>query len=266
MSIRSVIFLGKSKKKTGNTRFMLKGLRHRVPQAAFLNVPRYRKLYFWTNYQQHIYRRILAYNPELVLIYSQDIPFEVLQKIKSDHITAIFYPDGHNPPKEKLLRSAREVDYFFFTNKTQIDDFKTLGVRNPIFCLQGCDAEEHRIVPTQNRKWAAQVAFIGRPSAAHRVELLKSVHQAYNLKAWGAQWDAHGFRCPKVSVYPHHSTQECLDMIDYYLRHPEKRRMIAAGGYEYVHTTRTYDIVMDEIITRIESERISNLFQPQHTI
>ena len=50
---------------------------------------------------------------------------------------------------------------------------------------------------------------------------------------------------------------ECLEMIEYYLQHPDERRAIAAAGYEYVHANRTYDVVMDEIISRIESDQKS---------
>lgn len=315
MPISKVIFLGKSKKKTGNTRFMLKGLQRRVPQAAFLNVPRYRKLYFWSDYQRHIFRRIVAFDPDLVLIYSSDIPFAVLEKIQSRYLTAIFYPDVYNPLRERLVAYARQVDYLFITNKRQIAELESLGVRKPIFCWQGCDADEHRVVATRNPKWAAQVAFIGRPSPDHRVQLLQAVHQSFDFKAWGAPWSAYGFRCPQVNIYPRHyaricyaseimlgcdasfdmdfntsnrtwitlgcggflltnyqrgledmfvkgkhlewyqSTEECLEMIDYYLQHPHKRRKIAAAGYAYVHANRTYDIVMDEIITRIEENQ-----------
>lgn len=316
MKINKVIFLGKSKKKTGNTRFMLKGLQRRVPQAAFLNVPRYRKLYFWSDYERHIYRRIVDYDPDLVLIYSSDIPFDVLTKIKSRYLTAIFYPDAYTPLKERLVTYARQVDYLFITNKRQIDELISLGVSNPIFCWQGCDADEHRIIETRSPKWTSQVAFIGRPSPEHRVELLRAVNGAFDFKAWGAPWSSYGFSCPQVNIYPRHyaricnaaeimlgcdasfdmdyntsnrtwitlgcggflltnyqrgleemfvkgkhlewyqSVEECLEMIDFYLQHPDQRRKIAAAGYEHVHANRTYDIVMDEIISRIESDRI----------
>lgn len=314
MKINKVIFLGKSKKKTGNTRFMFKGLQRRVPQAAFLNVPRFRKLYFWSDYKHRILRRITSFDPDLVLIYSSDIPLEVLEKIKSRYLTAIFYPDVYDPLRERLVTYAREVDYLFITNKRQIPELKSRGVWNPIFCWQGCDSDEHRIIETRDPKWASQVAFIGRPSPESRVELLRTVNNKFDLKAWGAPWSSYGFRCPKVTVYPQHyaricnaaeimlgcdarfdmdyntsnrtwitlgcggflltnyqrgledmfvkgkhlewyqNTAECLEMIDFYLRHPDKRRKIAAAGYEHVHANRTYDIVMDEIVSRIEKE------------
>ena len=314
MKISRVILLGKSKKKTGNTRFMFKGLRNRVETAKFVNVPRLRKRYFWTDYRRPLLQRIVAFDPDLVLIYSRDIPYEVLARIRSRYVTAIFYPDVRDPPEESLVRYARLVDYLFITNKRQIPGLKSAGVRNPVFCWQGCDPDEHRIVPTRRRRWASEVAFIGRPSTGYRVELLKAVNRKFNLKAWGARWGAYGFNCPKINVYPadyakicystavmlgcdfshdmdyntsnrtwitlgcggflltnyqrgmedmfvkgrhlewYHSKAECLEMIDYYLRHPERRKKIAAAGHEFVHANRTYDIVMDEIITRIESD------------
>jgi spore maturation protein CgeB len=315
MKIKKVIFLGKSKRKTGNTRFMLKGLRNRDLQADFVNVPRYRKMYFWSDYKQHIHRKIVSFNPDLVLIYSKDIPFEVLQKIKSRFVTAMFYPDVFSPPEEKMVRYARETDYLFITNKRQIPELKSMGVRNPVFCWQGCDSDEHRIIPTRNPKWASQVAFIGRPSTEYRRELLEVVNRAFQLKTWGARWGDFGYDCPKVNIYPaeyaricyasdimlgcdrslemdyntsnrtwitlgcggflltnyqrgledmfikgkhlewYHDTAECLEMIEHYLQHPDERREIAAAGHEFAHARRTYDIVMDEIISHIENDR-----------
>ena len=94
MSIRTVIFLGKSKKKTGNTRFMLKALQRRVEKVVFLNLPRVKKYYFWTDHRKIIHQKIVRHNPDLVLIYSKDIPHSVLQKISTRYKTAIFFPVG----------------------------------------------------------------------------------------------------------------------------------------------------------------------------
>ena len=93
MSINHVIFLGKSKKKTGNTRFMLKALQRRVGKVIFINLPRYKKYFFWTDYRKAIGRKIIKQNPDLVLIYSKDIPYSVLAEIRTHYQTAMFYPD-----------------------------------------------------------------------------------------------------------------------------------------------------------------------------
>jgi spore maturation protein CgeB len=314
MPINKVIFLGKSKKKTGNTKFMLKALRRRVEKVIFINVPRYKKLYFWTNFQKIIHKKIIGANPALVLIYSKDIPYTVLEDISTCCKTAIFYPDVKVPIDERLIFYARLVDYLFITNKSQLDELKLQGVKNPVFCMQGCDRDEHRIIPTKNKKWASEVAFIGRPSNDYRIKLLQLIHQHYHLKVWGAKWDDFGLTCLKARIYPkefakicyaskiilgcdyrhdmacntsnrtwiclgcggflltnyspglesiftkgvhlewYQSQEECLDLINYYLRHENKRIKIARGGYQFAHSHRTYDVVMDEIISHIEND------------
>jgi spore maturation protein CgeB len=44
-------------------------------------------------------------------------------------------------------------------------------------------------------------------------------------------------------------------LIDYFLKHDEQREEIARRGYQFVHSNRTYDVVIDEIISRIENDR-----------
>lgn len=292
---------------------MLKALRRRVEKAIFINVPRHKKVFFWTDYQKIIHKKILRANPDLVLIYSKDIPYQVLKKIRELYKTAIFYPDVKVPLDEKLVRYAQLVDYLFITNKRQLPELKSLGVRSPIFCMQGCDRDEHRIIPTKNRKWTSEVAFIGRPSTDYRIKLLQLINQHYHLKVWGADWQKFGFACLKKHVYPkdfakicyaakitlgcdyrhdmegntsnrtwialgcggflltsyspgleniftkgvhlewYHNQEECLDLISYYLKHEDKRKKIVQNGYEFVHTHRTYDVVMNELISRIEN-------------
>jgi hypothetical protein len=317
MSIRSVIFLGKSKKKTGNTRFMLNALQRRVEQVVFLNLPRVKKTYFWTDYRKIILHKIIKQNPDLVLIYSKDIPYSVLQKISPRFKTALFFPDHDGPENEKLIQYGALVDYLFITNKTHIAALKSLGVRNPVYCMQGCDRDTHRIIATRNNKWTAEVAFVGRPRQENRVEILQAINRKYELKTWGASWQEYGLTCLKDHIYPteyakicyatkiilgcdqsfelegyfsnrtwitlgcggflltnytpglediftkgkhlewYHDEAECLELIAYYLKHEERRKQIAQNGYEFAHTHRTYDVVMDEIISHIENNHNS---------
>jgi len=119
MPINKVIFLGKSKKKTGNTKFMLKALRRR-----------HKKLFFWTDFQKIIHKKIIKANPDLVLIYSKDIPYKVIEDTSTFYKTAIFYPDVKVPLDEKLILYARLVDYLFITNKSQLDELKLQGVKS----------------------------------------------------------------------------------------------------------------------------------------
>ena len=315
MSIMKVVFLGKSKRKTGNTNFMFKALQRRVESVVFINVPRYRKIFFWTDYRKIILAKILKAKPDLVLIYSKDIPYTVLSEIRSIYKTAIFYPDVCVPLNDELVKYARLTDYLFITNKGQLAELESLKIRNPIFCMQGCDRDRHHIIPTRKIKWVSEVAFIGgRMDIDYRVELLQAINQCYNLKVWGDEWQKFGLTCLKKHIYPKefakicyaakiilgcdardeiecntsnrtwitlgcggflltryirgmetvftkgvhlewfHSQEECLSLIDYYLKHDEERKKIARNGYQFAHATRTYDVVMDEIISRIEND------------
>jgi len=313
MKINNVLFVGKSKKKTGNTKFMLNALKRRVKKATFINVPRCKKLYFWTDYKKIIFKKIININPDLILIYSKDLPIEILKKIKGDYTLAMFYPDPDGPKDKKMIQYGRLVDTLFITNKTQLDQFKTAGVKNPVFCMQGCDRDEHRMIPVKSSKWGSDVAFIGRPLKGGRIDLLQLINQHHLLKVWGGKWKSYNLTSLKNHIYPkeyawicyaariilgcdqnnkmdsyfsnrtwitmgcggflltnyvpgletffkkgvhlewYKTEKECLDLIGYYLKHGEKRKKIAQNGYEFVHSTRTYDVVMNEIIAHIEN-------------
>ena len=204
-----VVFLGKSKKKTRVTRYMFKALQRRVQKATFINLPRTKKRYFWTDYREVIYKKIRQADPDLVLIFSTDMPYPVLDRIKNDCITAIFFPDHDGPRSERLVRYGRITDYVFLNNKSQHAELKSLGVKNPVFSMEACDPDENRPVPTRRRRWASDVAFIGKPVQENRIELMRAVAQRFNLKIWGGRWEAFGLTCRKKSVYPREYGKIC---------------------------------------------------------
>jgi hypothetical protein len=207
--IMKVVFLGKSKKKTRVTRYMFKALQRRVQKVNFINLPRTRKRYFWTDYRKIIYKKIRRADPDLVLIFSTDIPYSVLQKIKNDYITAIFFPDHDAPRSERLVRCGRITDYVFLNNKSQHAELKSLGVKNPAFSMEACDPDENRPIPTRRRKWASDVAFIGKPVQKNRIELMRAVDQRFNLKIWGGRWEEIGLTSHTKSIYPRQYGKIC---------------------------------------------------------
>ena len=315
-AVEKVVFIGKSKKKTGTTRYMFKALERRVKEATFINVPRLRKIYFWTDHKKVINRKIIQADPDLILFYSKDIPYRVLKNVHASYPVAMFYGDTMDPFAEKILRHARLADYLFVINKTYPDKYLSLGIKNPVYITQGCDRDEHRIIPTHNPKWSSDVAFIGRPHRDHRIQLLKMIDEHYDLKVWGGEWQRYQLTCLKKRIYPkefakicyaakiflgcdydvnlecyftirtwyalgcggflltnylpgmetvftkgvhlewYKSPQECLDLIDFYLKHERERKKIAHNGYAFAHAKRTYDTVMDEMITRIEKNPV----------
>ena len=204
-----IVFLGKTKKKTRVTKYMVKALRRRGQKVKFINLPRTKRLYFWTDYQKVIYNKIYRTHPDLVLIFSTDIPYSVLQKIKNDYITALFYPDHDGPRNERLVRCGRIVDYVFINNKSQHTELKLLGVKNPVFSMEACDRDEHRRISTRRRKWVSDVAFIGKPAEGNRIELLRAVDKHFDLKIWGGPWEEYGLTCHKKRVYPKENGKIC---------------------------------------------------------
>ena len=131
-----IVFLGKTKKKTRVTQYMFKALQRQVSEVTFINLPRTKRLHFWTDYKKVVYQKIRRADPDLVLIFSTDIPYPVLEKIRNDCITAIFFPDHDGPRSERLIRYGRVTDYVFLNNKSQHDELKSLGVRNPVFSMR----------------------------------------------------------------------------------------------------------------------------------
>ena len=292
---------------------MFEALKRCVKRAVFINIPRARKLHFLTDYKNVIHKKIVNVNPDLVLIYSKDIPHEVLKKIAPLYKTAIFYPDIA-PSDKKLAEFGKLVDYVFITNKTHLKHLQMNGIKKSIFCMQGCDPKAHRIVSTRNKKWASEVAFIGKPVVQERIDLLKLIDRNYKLKAWGGDWGSYGLTCLKKNIYPkefakicyacpimigsdfvhnlecyfsnrtwitlgcggflltsyspgletvftkgghlewYHTHQECLDLIKYYLRNEDQRKKIAMAGYKFAHSSRTYDIVINEIISQVDAQ------------
>ncbi len=214
--------------------------------------------------------------------------------------------------RESHIPKARLVDYFFVTNRSQLEEYRRLGVRNPTFMLEACDSEEHRRVPARGGKWASQVAFIGKPANEDRLSVLRRVADAHDLNIWGpGNWGRAGFKSCGSNIRPgeyavicssariilgcdratglegyfsnrtwltlgcggflltnyqpaleelfqtgkqlvwYHSTEECLELIDYYLEHEDERKAIADNGYRLAHDEHTHEHVLDEILATV---------------
>ena len=314
MSIERIAFLGKSKARTRETRFMVKGLCQLGKQVLFLNVPTIRRKLRGGDLAGVLMDRVERFRPHLVLSYSKDAPEEVLRTLRGRVPTAMFWPDYVEPLEgdEELLRKGRLVDVFFMTNKGLRERFLDLGVRRPIFCPQACDDDEHRRIRAIRRYWKSDVAFVGRPHSAFRAEIIKAVHNRFQLKVWGGDWRHLGIPSIRRSVHPrqyakicsgakimlgcdftnrvqcyfsfrtwivlgcggflltnyvpgletlfenrehlvwYNDSAECLALIEYYLRHDEERLYISNQGFEFVHRTRNYRVMMREMLDSVE--------------
>jgi len=314
MSIERIAFLGKSKARTRETRFMVKGMRQLGKQVLFLNVPGIRRRLRGRDLAGVLLREIERFRPQLVLSYSKDAPDEVLASLRGRVATAMFWPDcvERLDSEERLLRKGRLVDVFFMTNKGLRDELIELGVSRPVFCLQACDEDEHRRIRARRSYWKSDVAFIGRPHRGFREVIIKSVHEKFDLKVWGGDWRHVGIESIRRDIRPREFAKicggakivlgcdmtnrvecyfslrtwqvlgcggflltdyvpgletifrnrehlvwykdraECLELIDHYLAHDEERRRIGERGFEFVHRTRNYRIMMREMLDTME--------------
>jgi spore maturation protein CgeB len=211
MSIERIAFLGKSKARTREARFMVKGMRRLGKRVLFLNVPRIRRRLRGRDLDGVLLREIERFQPQLVLSYSKDAPDEVLSQLKGSVATAMFWPDyvEQLESEERLLRKGRLVDVFFMTNKGLRDELIELGVSSPVFCPQACDDDEHRRVRPRRSCWKSDVAFVGRPHKGFREEIIKSVHEKFNLKVWGGDWRDVGIRSIRRDIRPREFAKIC---------------------------------------------------------
>ena len=219
--INRILFFSKSKKRTRTPRFFIKAFEKQGIKVKAIN---YRKLERrWGKYltEKYILSTFYRFQPQLVFINTIDIPFKILAFISGKTKIAIFLPDlitnsdsnlppdVTNPYHEEMIERGKLSDYFFITNQGQIPFLKEKGIKNPIFLIDGCDSEEHRVIPSTNRKWESEVAFIGRPSHPFRIKLLQEVDRNFNLKVWGGNWDNYGLKCYKKEIYPNHYAKIC---------------------------------------------------------
>ena len=91
-----------------------------------------------------------------------------------------------------LVDLGRLADLFTLTNTGQLDEYRSLGVRRPVCWLQGFDPAEYEPSGPQPADAAADVAFIGKPGAPARRELLGRLDREFKLTVWGPGWGGLG--------------------------------------------------------------------------
>jgi len=219
--INRILFFSKSKRRTRTPRFFIKAFEKQGIKVKAIN---YRKLeHRWGRYltEKYILSTFCRFQPQLVFINTIDIPFKILAFIYEKTKVATFVPDLittsdnnslpelNTPYHEEMIERGKLSDYFFITNQGQIPFLKERGIKNPIFLIDGCDSEGHRVIPSKNRMWKSEVAFIGRPSHPFRIKLLQEVAKNFHLKVWGGDWDKYGLRCDKKEIYLKNYAQIC---------------------------------------------------------
>lgn len=152
----------------------------------------------------HILKALNSFKPDIVFIFSQDIPLGVLEKISGSSMkTVMFYVDWRPHLPESLIARARLVDYFLVTSRGLLDVYRREGVKNPVYFLDACDRYEHRKRSPLLSLWKSDLAFIGAARADEpRVSLISRCLEVCNVKIYGRDWEKFGIRTTLKSVGP----------------------------------------------------------------
>lgn len=120
-----------------------------------------------------------------------------------DIITVMFYPDWRKEILQEVVDRAVLVDIFIMTGKSQIDEYRKAGVRNPIFITDACDRYEHRRRVPVLPIWKSDVAFIGaaRPNEL-RVNLVRRIGEFCKFRLYGKNWGQFGIKATLKVVGP----------------------------------------------------------------
>ncbi len=198
-----VILFGKSKRRTRTTYHIARAFRERGHRLLWLNPAKIRR-----RQKKHadpwILNRIDAFEPDLVFVYSKDIPLQVLKSISAGKIqTVMYYEDMSHELSPELVRRARLVDVFLATNQGQLPAYKTAGIRNPIYFTGACDRHDHRIRRPILPIWKSELAFIGqaRPNES-RVTLTRRLAERHHVKVYGKAWREFGLKPTLKTVTP----------------------------------------------------------------
>ena len=197
-----VVFCAKRHARSGITLHMERALRalgHDVLRVKPRKAERLfgRRLGWWL-----FLRRVRAFRPDVVLVFTFDLPAERLAELRSFTRTATFFDDCPLELDGRIEAAARASDAFFITNRGQIPLYQEkLGV-TPAYVTGGCDPTDHFRVPP-DPAFVSDVAFIGQAdSRGGRVEALKRLATRFDVQVYGPRWREVGMVPRLDDVYP----------------------------------------------------------------
>ena len=157
-----IILFGKSKRRTRTTSHIVGAFKDAGHTVLWLNPSKIRRRQkkaaeSWT------LNRIAEFKPQLIFIYSMDIPLGVLEKLNGQNILKIlYYEDMSMALSSALVERGRRVDFLLATNKGMLGEYRKAGIINPTYFPGACDRHDHRRRTPVRRVWKSDVAFIGK--------------------------------------------------------------------------------------------------------
>ncbi|MCA8923568.1 MAG: glycosyltransferase [Planctomycetes bacterium] len=204
-----IAFFAKRHKRSGITTHMERAMRSLGHEVLRVNRRKLERVIGKGLAWKLIRRRVRRFRPDVVLVFTFDLPAERLNELRQDAKTATFFDDCPRELGPRIEGAARASDVFFITSRGQISQYvDELGI-TPAYVTGGCDPEDHFRVPAE-QSLISDVAFIGKPdSRGGRVEVLKELAKHYDVAVYGPRWREVGLTPRLDDVYPPQYRQIC---------------------------------------------------------
>ena len=210
-----IAFFAKSKRRTQTTRYIAAALERAGHEVLRPNERRRRRLLGKAAARVWTLRSVVRFQPDLVLIHSNDASRATLEALAPRFRTALFTPDCWTSPLGgETLELARCVDLLLTVAKGQTSEFLDAGVRRAAYLAEACDPSAHFPLEQVDEAWVCDVAFVGKHNAAAshyapRSELVRAVCERFETKLYGSGWQGLGIAPQREEVGPEDYRQVC---------------------------------------------------------
>jgi len=185
----NVLLFAKGKARTRVSVHLVRALRENGHRVTWLRSPRIRQWLGRRGASLYMRWRYRTLRPDLVIIYSRDVPAEVLESMAGTPRLIYFedLPKQLENLPESWLRIFRGSTIMFTTGRGIVPILERQGVPRASFLHGGCDPTDHHPAP-KDPAFESDVAFIGRPSTEDRLHLLRTLYQQFDTKLYGSGW------------------------------------------------------------------------------
>lgn len=206
-----IMVFGKSKRKTRKVAHIARAFRELGNETLWINAQKTRR-FLGPLSEPYLLMRIRRFDPDIVFIHSMDLPLTVLERISGGKaVTVMYYHDGWRLDQiEKVGMWGSKVDLFLENAEGIHDRFREVGIREPVFILEGCDRHDHRVRKALLPVWKSDVAFVGAAREGEaRVRLVRELSRICEVKVYGKGWRKFGIKATLPEVRPRGYAKVC---------------------------------------------------------
>jgi len=204
-----IAFFAKRHKRSGITTHMERAMRSLGHEVLRVNRRKLERVIGKKLAWSVIRGRVRRFKPDLVLVFTFDLPANKLSELRQDAKTATFFDDCPRELSERIKDAVGASDVFFITSRGQITQYEEELGETPAYVTGGCDPVDHFRVPPEP-SLVSDVAFIGKPdSRGGRVDVVKELAKHYDVQVYGPRWREVGLTPRLDDVYPPQYRQVC---------------------------------------------------------